>query len=228
MKKISLILFVILAVTSVSSAQKKAGEPFLKKFTTTVDIFNDIVMNAPEGIDFRTINQGANLYGLFTYPIKESNFAFAVGAGLGMHNLYSNGMLSDTSGVSFFTPYPDSALDGSSIKYKKNKLSLTYLDFPFELRYKSKGGFKFAIGAKIGVKLNAHTKFKGNNTDDGGSVKIKESDLPDFESWRFGPTLQIGYKWISLTGFYSVTKIFQSNTGPEIYPVSIGISLRPF
>ncbi|MFH1119295.1 MAG: outer membrane beta-barrel protein [Bacteroidota bacterium] len=230
MKRIFLIFLAAMVVTSVVSAQKQVGEPFLKKLTTGIELFSDIVMDAPDGIDFRTINQGVNVFGLYTYPIKESNFAFAIGAGLGMHNFFSNGLLlNDSTNTSFFASLDTTkALNGDKTDYKKNKISLTYLDFPVELRFKSEKGFRFAVGAKVGVKLNAHTKYKGDNFTDGSKIKIKESDLSNFETWRFGPTLQIGYKWVSITGFYSITRIFKKNAGPQIYPVSIGISLRPF
>jgi hypothetical protein len=228
MKRIFLIFLASLLISPVLFAQDKAGDAFKKKFSTGVDIFNDFVMDAPDGIDFRTINQGINLYGLYTYPIKKSNFALAIGVGLGMHNLFSNGVLSDTSSVSFLALVPEKDANNGDIDYKKSKIGLTYLDFPAELRFKSKNGIRFAVGAKVGVLLNAHTKYKGDDFTDGTKTKIKESDLPNFESWRFGPTLQIGYKWINLTGYYSVTKIFKKNFGPDIYPVSIGISLRPF
>lgn len=228
MKRIFLIFLASLIIAPALFAQEKAGDTFKKKFSTGLDIFNDFVMDAPEGIDFRAINQGVNLYGLYTYPIKKSNFALAIGVGLGMHNLFSNGVLTDTSGVSFLAAIPEKDANNGDIDYKKSKIGLTYLDFPAELRFKSKKGIRFAVGAKVGVLINAHTKYKGDDFTDGSKTKIKESDLPNFETWRFGPTFQIGYKWINLTGYYSVTKIFKKNFGPDIYPVSIGISLRPF
>lgn len=229
MKRTLFIIMAFIAFSMASQAQKSADNLFSKKFSMGVDIFNDIVMDAPDDISFRTINQGANIYGMYTYPIKESNFAFAIGAGLGMHNLFSDGMLSDTSGVSFFSKIPEKTTDTEqSLKYKKNKVSLTYLDIPAELRFKTEGGFKVAIGIKAGFLLNAHTKYKGDDFADGSDLKVKESSLPNFQSWRIGPTIQIGYKWICVTGFYSITKVFEENFGPQIYPVSVGISLRPF
>ncbi len=228
MKRTILFFLATIAVSSALYAQKQTGDQFLKKFSSGVDVINDVVMDVPDGIKFRTINPGVNVYGLYAYPIGKSNFAFAIGAGLGMHNLHSNGILSDTSGVSFFTKFPEKDANGQKIDYKKNKISLTYLDIPAELRFKSKSGIRFAVGVKVGLLINAHTKFKGDDPADGKSMKIKESSLPNFETWRFGPTMQLGYKWVNLTGFYSVTKVFKANEGPQIYPISIGISLRPY
>lgn len=194
----------------------------VRSFTTGVDIINDIVMDSPDGIDFRTINPGLNIYGMYNYPIPNSNVSLAIGLGLGMHNLHSNGILTDSAGVSSLVPFP-SALD-----YKINKLQLTYLDVPAEIRFKSTGGFRIAVGIKAGYLISAHTKFKGDNIEGGREIKIKEGKLPNLEKWRFGPTFQIGYKWVNLTGFYSLSTVFEEVKGPAIYPVSIGISLRPF
>ncbi len=227
MKRTFLVFLAAIAVSSTLSAQKMSSESFIKKFSTGVDVFNDFVMDAPAGVDFRAINQGANVYALYTSPVKESNFAFAIGVGFGMHNFYSNATLSDTSGISFFVPIPDEAENDEKINYDKSKLSLTYLDFPIELRFKSEKGFRFAIGAKVGVNIDAHTKYNGDDLIDGSKTKTKENYLPNIETWRFGPTLQVGYKWINVVGFYSVTKVFNTS-GPQIYPISLGLSLRPY
>jgi len=100
MKRILFAILALIAFSSVSEAQK-TSDPFIKKFSVGIDVFNDFVMDAPADVEFRTINQGANIYGMYTYPVKESNFAFAIGLGLGMHNLFSNSMLSDTSGIDY-------------------------------------------------------------------------------------------------------------------------------
>jgi hypothetical protein len=163
-----------------------------------------------------------------TYQVKESNFAFAIGLGLGIHNFFSNSVLNDTSGISYFNPIPEKAANGAKVDYKKSKLTLTYLDVPAELRFKSASGFRMALGVKVGVLINAHTKYKGDDLITGKKTKLKEGYVPNIATWRFGPTVQIGYKWINLIGYYSVTKVFDENAGPEIYPISVGLSLRPF
>ncbi len=224
MRKYFALLAVLLAAMTI---QAQNAESFTSKFTTGIDIFNDFVQDSPDDIDFRAINPGVNIYMMYSYPIAESDFSLAIGLGLGMHNLHSNGLLRDTSNVSFFVPIPDKVND-TDIDYKSNKLQLTYLDIPAEFRFKSDGGFRFALGIKAGYLISAHTKYKGDDPDGGREIKIKEGRLPNLEKWRFGPTVQIGYKWINLTGFYSLSTVFDEAAGPAIYPVSVGIALRPF
>lgn len=224
MKKLLTILVTLLAVTSL---QAQTAESLSKKFTTGIDIFNDFVQDAPADIEFRTINPGVNIYGMYTYQIPKSTISLAIGLGLGMHNLHSNGLLADTGANSVLNPFPKT-VNGSNKDYKLNKLQLTYLDIPAEIRFKSKGGFRLAAGIKAGYLLSAHTKYKGDDLDGARSVKIKEGKLPNIEKWRFGPTFQIGYKFVNLTAFYSLSKVFAETTEIDIYPISVGISLRPF
>lgn len=215
-------LFALLATVLLVSTIQAQTTGIQDKFTTGVDIFNDIVMDQPDDVEFRGFNPGVNLYGMYSYPIPKSKLSLAIGLGLGMHNLHSDAALMDTSNISFFTPYAD------GVDYKINKLQLTYVDLPAEIRFKSEKGFRFAIGIKAGYLLSAHTKYKGDDPDGGRDIKIKEGKLPNLEKWRFGPTMQIGYKWVNLMGFYSLSTVFDEAAGPAIFPVSIGIALRPF
>ncbi len=214
--------FILFAAIAFASMTKAQDTGFQDKFTTGIDIFNDFVMDQPDGVEFKGFNPGANVYGMYSYTIPKSKLSLAIGLGLGMHNLHSDAALQDTSGISFFTPYAD------GVDYKINKLQLTYLDIPAEIRFKSEKGFRIAIGIKAGYLLSAHTKYKGENPDGGRSIKIKEGKLPNLEKWRFGPTMQIGYKWINLMGFYSLSTVFDEAAGPSLFPVSVGIALRPF
>lgn len=226
MKKIILIAICFMTLGTLVSAQN--SDLFIDKIASGIDIFNDLVMDAPANVEFRGFNPGVNVYVMHTFPIGKSNFAFAAGLGLGMHNLYSNSLLQDTSGVSFLSKIPAKTPGGKDIDYKKSKISLTYVDVPLELRFKTASGFRVSAGFKVGYLINAHTKYKGDDLDDGSKTKIKVSRLPNLQTWRFGPSFQIGYKWVNLMGFYSISTIFQENQGPAIYPVSLGLSLRPF
>lgn len=223
MRKILALAVAILFAVNIQAQTNK----FTENFTTGIDIFNDFVQDSPEGIQFKDVNLGSNIYGMYNYVIPKSKISLAIGLGLGMHNLRSNGILTDTSNVSYFVPYPDK-VNNVAVDYSANKLQLTYLDIPAEIRFKSEKGFRLALGIKAGYLISAHTKFKGDDPEGGRAIKIKEGNLPNLEKWRFGPTFQIGYKWVNFTGFYSLSKVFVNPNGPQIYPVSIGIALRPF
>jgi hypothetical protein len=207
-------------LTIAVSAQNKE-KLSIKKLNSGVDLFTDLWQGMPDSVGTRTLNQGINIYSMYTFPISKSNFTFAIGAGIGSHNLYSKGVLVSDS-ASYFSPI-------SGISYDKSKLNITYLDFPLELRYKSKAEYRVSIGFKLGVRISDHTKYKGNSLEGTGkSVKQKTIGIENLENLRYGLTALAGYKWINITFFYSLSNIFIKDRGPEVYPISIGVALRPF
>ncbi|MBM3437128.1 MAG: PorT family protein, partial [Bacteroidetes bacterium] len=105
-----------------------------------------------------------------------------------------------------------------------------YLDIPLEIRYKSKNDFRLAVGFKFGFLLRAHTKYKGDDylADNPDDVVYKKSKLSFLEKNRYGFTARIGYKWLNLWGYYQLSTLFQKDYGPEMYPVSVGITIIPF
>jgi hypothetical protein len=225
MKKAFLVVIIILITFSgfAQSKTDKVAETTIKRFSFGADIFTDIWMNQPEGVKVRTINQGVNVFGMYNYPIGESNFSFAFGFGFGFHNMYSNSRIKDIKADSIeFVKIPD------SISYKKSKLGLSYFDVPIEFRLKTKDKVRFAIGFKVGYLIDAKTKYKGNRID-GKQWIEKHKQVDHVEKWRFGPTIRVGFHWFNIFAFYSVTHIFKPGRGPDkLYPISVGITLLPF
>jgi hypothetical protein len=169
---------------------------------------------------------------LYTHRIKESSIYLAGGIGISTHNMYSDNYIDDVKADSIsFLQIPD----GTS--YKKSKISLAYIDVPLEFRIKTDKGFRIAFGFKFGFNINAHQKYKGNRFEvlengtvitDEVNVKEKEKDISQIESWRYGPTFRIGYKWFNVTVYYQLSKVFKVDKGPQLYPISIGIAVIPF
>ncbi|MFA8299393.1 MAG: outer membrane beta-barrel protein [Hyphomicrobiales bacterium] len=223
MKKI-LSLIIGLFLVSITYAQKEEiAENTIKKFGIGIDLFTDIWRELPSGIDARTINQGVSVFGMHNTQIGKSDFSVGIGAGITVHNMYTNSEITNIKAPTVvFTKIPDDR------DYKRSKVSFTYLDVPLELRYKSKGGFKISAGVKVGYLLNSHTKFKGSLVKGGATITQKQSSVANLEAWRFGPTFRIGYKWVDLVGYYQVSSVIQQEKGPQIAPISIGISLTPY
>jgi hypothetical protein len=125
--------------------------------------------------------------------------------------------------IPFNTLYPN-------LDYKKNKMTLTYLDIPFEFIYKTRSNLRFSAGFKVGFLLQSHTKYRGDDYLNGNKneLKVKFFRLRNIDDYRFGVTARIGWKWINAFGYYSLSKIFNKNQGPDLYPISVGISVIPF
>ncbi len=201
---------------------QKISETTIKRFSVGADINQDFWLNKPDSMDVRGINQGGGAFGMYNFPFGKSNFSFAIGIGITVHNLFSNTTIADIKADTIkFVPIPD------TVNYKKSKLGLTYLEIPVEFRLKTKDKVRVCVGFKIGYLLDAKTKYKGDR-EDGKEVKIKEKPVNNVEKWQFGPVIRVGYDWFNISAYYSVTQIFRKERGPEVSPISVGITLMPF
>lgn len=232
MKKICSILLAALAITSYTFAQDTPPESEPEKKSPAKDrlligMSLDNWLNAPANIKTKVFSPGFNAAAMYDMPFGKSTFSFAAGVGFSSFNAHSNARLFyvlDTTGTVVETnllQIPD------SVEYKKNKLSLNFVEIPVELRFRSKPDksfrrFSVAAGFKIGVLVQSHTKYR----DDG--IKLKTYFIPNLENFRYGPTFRIGYGKISLFGFYSLTNIFKDGKGTELTPFSAGIMVVPY
>ena len=78
--------------------------------------------------------------------------------------------------------------------------------------------FRFYMGFKGGYLVNSHTKFRDDES------KIKVYNIKNLLTYRYGPTVRIGFKKVAIHAFYSLTSIFEEGKGPEIYPFSVGLT----
>lgn len=230
MKKTTVIITVVIALMAAMAVQGQETE-FRRNLETKVDIFTDIWQDTPEVLDESTINRGINIYGMYNFPIKNTALNFQAGAGIGIHNLYHNNTLEkDANGNTVMGTIPDTLANGSSTNVDNAKFSFGYLDVPLELHIETQSDLRAAVGFKIGLLINSLSKYSGDdyNAQDGESIKVKHKDLANTNQLRYGPTLRLGYKWIDLFAYYSLTPVFEENKGPEMYPISVGISVVKF
>ncbi len=223
MKKTTFLL--ILFFPLLASAQEKSqviSQSTVKRVSVGADIFQDFWLNKPGDMDGRAINQGAAAYFTYSIPFGDSPISFALGAGVSWHNLYSNTIIHDIKADTIvFTPIPDSN------DYKKSKLGVTYLDFPLEFRLKTNNKIRASIGVKLSYVIDAKTKFKGDN-ENGYQIVQKQKQVSNIDRFQFGPQVRIGYSWFHVVCYYSVTQLFEKERGPDVYPISLGITFMPF
>lgn len=232
MKKLKILLLIAVAfIYSDMAMSQVLSESAKRKVTVGVDVFTDIIMfdkdpvYMPADFRFRTINQGANVFAMYNFQLGKSLSSFAIGLGVRSHNFYSansmiNNIKADT--IVYNTITED---------FKRTKINLTYLDVPAEFKFRTKGGFKLGVGLRVGYRLASKQKYVGNKAiDENTTVKVNEKSqkIYQLEDWTFGPTLRIGYKWISIYGYYQVTRVFKKSLGPQMMPLSLGITITPF
>lgn len=179
-----------------------------------------------------------NVYYQYDFNIANSRFSFHPGLGIGTekYDFDDKLVLTDSIGTdnshntvfdTLSSVYPNSS-------FKKSKLALTYLDIPLELRWRSmkfdpQRSLKIAIGAKLGLKLDSHTKVKYTHL---GRDKIVKTDQSfGVSKFRYGAYGKIGYGKIYGYYYYSLSQLFESGKGPgdtEAFPVQVGITFSLF
>lgn len=226
-----ILLFTLISILAFSAnAQKPTAESIRKRLGLGFGVFNDIWLNVPNDISPRKINQGADVFLNYAFPMdKKGHLSFFTGAGLGMHNFYHQALLGVTDGgVSYFYNALAS-VNNNKITVKKSKLSITYFDIPFGFQYKASNKMHGTLGFKVGWSVNDHTKYKGSDLSGNGLLsKEKTLNLRNIQNIHYGPYAVIGYKWVGLSAFYQISSVFEKDFGPQISPVSIGLVFKTF
>ncbi len=182
--------------------------------------------NAPDSIKLAGFSRGFNGYLCYDFPIGKSKFSFAAGVGISASNYYFKNqrvVINDT-GSAAVVRFDDTT------GYKRSKLTVAYLQAPFELRFfgnkeNRNMGFKAAIGLQVGTLMGAHVK--NNYTIPGTSTKAidKTSTKRFVNSWNFAATMRLGWGNFSLFGSYNLTTLYKEFQGPQFTPYSFGLCI---
>jgi hypothetical protein len=166
----------------------------------------------------------------------EGTVGFNAGLGISAVNIHSNifpwQFDGDGNVDSIGIVDMDKKVDGKNFVLK-NKLALTYLEVPLELSIRTRKGedtdstnaktrFKFAIGWRTGICIDAHVKQKTRDY----TWKIKDFD--NITMLRYGPTIRIGYGAISLYGRYDLSSSFQGEKVPAYTLYTVGVMISQF
>lgn len=245
MKKFLFILSVLTIGLSAYSQNDPVTAPKKKKDWSKISLGNrandHFIMqfgwlgwsNAPDSLNTRGWSKTFNAYVMIDWPFKtDYRFSVAAGLGFGTDNMYFNKRSVDITSTNRILQFHN--LD-SSDHFKKYKLATTYLEVPVELRFSSNPedpskSWKFALGAKVGLLLDAHTKGKNLEDKNGNAVtggdyvqKIRQKKY--FNGQRIALTGRIGYGNLSLWGSYQLTTLVRDGQGPDVRPMNIGITL---
>lgn len=185
--------------------------------------------NIPDTINTKGFSKSLNLYLMFDFPFKTNpKLSMAFGPGIASDQmLFSEtfvGIKENAASIRFTN-------QSDTNHFKKTKLATTYLEAPIEFRYSANplgGGFKFAIGIKVGTMLTAHTrstKFQDKGDNVINDYVMKESSKRFFNKNRMSAMMRVGYGHLSLYGTYQLSQLFKDGAGPEVRPFSIGLTL---
>lgn len=179
--------------------------------------------DAPFALDYgKSIAIGINLYE-YKLPIVKNNFYMSTGFGLEFNNF----RFDDTSVKLDPDAKPLAVTYDTTRNYTKNKLAVAYLNVPLLFTVaandkKGKNAFHISVGAMAGFKYRTHQKMV--YYEDGDKKKPKEFDSFNTNPFRFTAMARMGYKNIGVYANYSLNSLFQKDQGPELYPLTMGVS----
>ena len=82
--------------------------------------------------------------------------------------------------------------------------------------------FHIAVGMTLGWRIGTHTKVVYDND------KHKVRDSFDLNPFKYDATVRIGWGVVNLYGTYALNTLFKNDKGPEMYPVTMGLTLINF
>lgn len=185
----------------------------------------------PDSITTGGLPRTFNMYFLFDFPFKTNpKLSTAIGAGVASDNIYFDKM---SVGLTSGTPALQFRNLSDTNHFKKYKVATTYLEAPIELRFRSnpendRKSFKAAIGVKVGLLVDAHSKGKNLQNKAGsdiGSYTEKLESKNYLNKNRISFTGRVGYGNFSLFGSYAATPLFKEGVAAQIRPLTIGLTL---
>jgi hypothetical protein len=204
-----------------------------------VDFGVNILLNKSGGTTMDSASQWLELdysrslswrFNIFEEKIRfyKDYVGLIIGAGLtyNSYGLKNNVRVTSLDSLGTFgAVIPDSIAD-----FSKNKLRASYINVPVMLEFNTSEdndrSFHIAAGVIGGWKMGSITKQKWENGDDKNQLRRK-ADY-NLNPFTLDATARIGYRDFTVFATYGLTSLFEKNKGPEVYPVTVGISILPF
>lgn len=163
----------------------------------------------------------------FNVPISKYSFGFATGAGLEWNSMALEdniNLYEDVNGV-----IQAEYIDVNEKDYKKNRLNAAYITIPllfeFQIPVKQR---KIHFGAGLIGSMRAWSKQKQTYEIDGKKYKDKKLDDFQLSPFRYGITARVGFGGLGIFADYTPVQLFKDGSGPEMYPIMIGLHIIDF
>lgn len=205
----------------------RAGDHFM------LQLSRDSWSGAADSVKDRIKNfsRGFNTYLMLDLPFeKNQRFSAAAGLGISTSNIAFKTMIVD---IAASTPQIPFHIVDTLDRFKKFKLTTTYLELPIEFRYTANPEtpgktFKIAVGLKGGILLAAKTKGKTLQNNSGGTIGSYTQKIATksyFNSTKLAATARVGYGYFSLFAAYNLTTIFKDAVAPDTKLLQLGLTI---
>jgi hypothetical protein len=247
MKRITILLLINLVATGFLFAQEKEWKP--TPIGGRPDIKGDLFLD----FGFNTLNNKPDPLSTQFFPSRTFNIYYQaevkLGEGTGLtlnpgigygsdkmaftnnRTIFNNPALGPESSLLL----PITEVYGDNIEIGKNNVSLNYLDVPVEFRYHfNKKNYsksvRFALGAKVGYLMMAHTKIEYTDNND-LKRRIKDRQSFGFSPWRYGIYTRLGFPGFNIWGYYGLNQVWEKGKGPfstQAGQINFGVSFALF
>lgn len=114
---------------------------------------------------------------------------------------------------------------------QKSKLSIVSLMVPVLAEFQIpvnhyKNRLYISGGGFGGIRLSSHTKIKYRA--DGKKEKLKTPGHYSLQDFKYGLMVRAGYRWVNVFATYELTPFFKENKGPDLTPVTFGVTVISF
>jgi len=178
-----------------------------------------------------------NLYYHYPVQIGKSKFSYNPGAGFSFErfkltNNYTLPQLPGSDG-SFALVSPGNF--NTNWAFKKSMIVSNYFDLmPVEFRFDTNPkdisrSFSFAIGGRVGVLIESHTKIKYSASGVTGNPIYKDKQQHGVNPLRYGAYARMGIGNFNFFGYYNFSPYFASGKGPDLTTMNtmtFGISIN--
>lgn len=159
----------------------------------------------------------------FAFKNERKTFGLVTGMGISFNDYAFNLPVTVVKEQGFRMIVPND-YSVQNLSVKKSKLHVNYLTVPLLLEVKTPlrmGGSRLSLsaGAIGSLFIGAHTKTKFN---DGNKIKAESNFY--INQWKYELTGRIHFGDFTVFANYSMTPLFETGHGPEIHPLTVGIS----
>ena len=132
------------------------------------------------------------------------------------------------------TRNPDGTIEPQMLFFdfnQKSKLSIVSLIVPLLAEFQVpvnhyNNRIYISGGLYGGIRLGSHTKIKYRS--EGKKEKLKTPGHYSLQDIKYGLMVRTGYRWINFFATYDLVPLFKDGMGPELTPVTFGITLISF
>lgn len=205
--------------------EQQEGKPVVFRDRLIMDIYQSFWMGMPTQVNHMKFDPGFNVSALWDFKIKNKPLAVGLGVGVTYNTQYSNALLqyNSTEDVMRYQVLPD------VVHYNLLKMNYLTCNIPLEFRYRNPNGFKFTVGAKVGLVCEVSQKYKGEDPMLASDTMLyKNLHFVNKSKYHVDVFTRIGWKFVDVYYNFQFTPLFTTGKGPKIYPMSVGISLSIF